>query len=144
VSDEEGEGAVSVIRTFLLRMLAAVLLAACGAALLLRETWGEGTIFAVAWAGLTASVMSLIGFRSLKQGLDCRPQALTRVLLLGLICRALVLAVSYFAVDLVVDGDWARRTLIVAAGFYGLALVVEVVSLNQFLKVRKAVSGTER
>jgi len=134
---------VSVSRTFLLRMLAAVLIACCGAVLLLRETWGDGTIIAVAWAGLTASVMSVIGFRSLKQALECRPQALMAVMLLGLIGRVLVLAVSYVAVEAVAEGDWGRRTLLASAGFYGLALVVEVFSLNRFLKDRKAVSGTE-
>ncbi len=125
---------MSFARTFLLRAAGVVLIASAVGAFSLRESWGNGAIPSLSWAGLWACILGVIGFRGLSRLLACEPGKILGTLVSGMVLRILVLAASQSVVFFACGGDWGRRTLIATVSLYLLVLGVEIFTLNQLLR----------
>lgn len=126
---------MSFARTFLLRAAGVVLIASAVGVFFLRESWGDGAIPSLTWAGLWACILGVIGFRGLSRLMACEPGKILGTLVSGMVLRILVLAGSQSVVFLAYGGEWGRRTLIATVLLYLLVLGVEIFTLNQLLRV---------
>ncbi len=124
---------MSLFRLFLSRCCGVVLIASGIAMLFVREQWGQEDFLCLAWSGLWAVGLGVIGFRSLRKTLTCEPHRMAGELLKGVVQRALVLFASVGLVHAIVGAPWSQRALLMTTVLYLLVLGVEVLTLSQAL-----------
>ena len=115
-------------------MVGFVLLAVGFAALFLRDSWGIEGLLALTWAAIWASVMGLVGFRSLCRAMAGDSSQLMAITMIGMLVRAGILAASQAVVFKLYGQDWGGRTLMATVSLYVLVLGLEVFTLHQALK----------
>lgn len=125
---------MNLIRLFLLRSSGAVLIASGVAAVFLHERWGTAAPLCLLWGCFWAIGLGVLGFRSLRRALTCKPQRMAAELLIGVVQRAFLLFASTGLVYLAAGVDWSLRALITTFLLYLVVLVVEIITLSQGLK----------